>query len=158
MERPKRQSFKVIPRFASLAAYVLAFGSWCYKGRAWSRHSWCLRDITCVWAAVVGAQTLGLNLAFWILAVVYYIHRNFLDLLSGILKFHLRVYFRITLKIFMPSGEWNSEFIHSFCPSCKSALLQWDFQSLIMFPSLLLCAHLTEADPQLHIYIFHFFK
>lgn len=90
--------------------------------------------------------------------MVCYIHSDFLELISDILKFHLKVYFRLTLKIFKHSGERNSEFIHFSYTGCKSALLQWDFQSLIMFPSFLLCAHLAETDPQLHTYIFNFFK
>lgn len=106
----------------------------------------------------MAAQTLRLNLTLWILNTVYYIHRNFLELFSGIVKFSLKVYFRLALKIFQHAGERNSEFIHFPCPGCKSALPQWDFQSLIMFPSSLLCGHLTEAAPQLHIYIFHIFK
>lgn len=103
-------------------------------------------------------QTLGLNLTLWILNMLCYIHRNFLELFSGILKFSLKIYFRLTLKIFQHAGKRNSEFIHFPCPGCKSALPQWGFQSFIMFPSPLLCGHLTEAGPWLHIYIFHFFK
>jgi len=56
-----------------------------------------------------------------------YSDRNFLELYSGILKFSLKVYFRLTLKIFQHAGKRNSEFFHFPCPDCKSALPQWDF-------------------------------
>lgn len=96
------------------------------------------------------AQTLGLNLTLWIPTMVYYIHRNFLELFSDILKFSLKVYFRFILKILQQAGKIHSEFIHFPWPGSKSGLPQWDFQSLITFPSPLLCGLLTEATSHLH--------
>jgi len=53
---------------------------------------------------------------------------------------------------YFSTWEWKIKPTQFPCPVCELAFPQWDFQE--PYSPFLLC-HLTEAAPQLHIYIFH---